>query len=288
MSELEFKKLIKGKSDDEIKKLLLDLALKKPGVKETLSLIELEIKKYIDLDKITEADFRALQKFSIPEVRLLFKGKSDSEIMKIVNDISKGIIKPKKEIVKKKPIDIFKELPKKEVSAFKKLETLKQRKEKEEIEKDVFKKLKEIKTKVQPKEKKLIGKDVFDQLSSLVGKTSAQKILSEESSKTFKKLSSLIKDKNLVKKPITPKIKKDAFEQLSVLVGKKSAEKILSSKPETFKKLNKLIQERKLTQSSRAKDTFEQISHEEKKSTEKEDTFKKLKEVSESRKKQKK
>ena len=272
MSETEFKKLIKGKSKDEIRKILGELATKKPIKKEELSLFELELQKYIDLSEINEEDFRQLQNFSIPEIRILFKGKTESQIKETIADITKGIIRPKK-ILKKEGIrDIFEQLPKKEEK------------------KDIFSKLEGLKPKYVPEKQKIQApQNIFDQLSNIVGKKSAEKILSEKPKQTFEKLRNLIQEKKLIEKPLTPKIKKDAFEQLSGIVGEKSAHKILSEKPkQTFEKLNQFIKEKELTKTSLPlkKDTFTELSKIGKKSDKPKDVFEKLNAVS--KKKQKK
>jgi hypothetical protein len=256
VSEKEFKKLTEGKTQEEIRRILNDIASKQSQSKD-LSLLELEVQKYIDLSDINEYDFRKIEQFSLPEIRILFKDKTEVEVKKVIEDISKETIQPKKAVEKEdKPEDIFSKLPKKETEeqrAFNKLHELKQQE------------------KIDTKQ----GKDVFSQLSEIVGKESAEK-LAAKPAQTFEKLSSIIEENKLAEKPANAEEKKDAFSQLLKIVGKRSAEQILSSKPQTFEKLNKLIKDKKLNE----KDVFKQLSDIQKKQTQEPgDVFKKLRTV---------
>jgi hypothetical protein len=223
MSTAEVQRLFKGKSKEQIAKILQDLASQKLKDSE-LSLMELEIQKFIDLSELREPEFKALQKFSLPEISALFKGKSQKEIRITIDGILQGTIKPKP----KAAMDIFTRLPSKEP-------------------KDTFSKLANLKEKPDG--------PVFERLSSILGKTSAQKILSEKPAETFDKLSKIIREKKLDEKPITPQIKKDVFERLKKTVGETPAQKIVSQ-PGALDKLNKLIKDEKLD----TKDAFTRLS----------------------------
>jgi hypothetical protein len=114
---------------------------------------------------------------------------------------------------------------------------------------------------------------VFERLSSILGKSSAQKILTEKPAETFDKLSKIIKSKKLDEKPLAPSTRKDVFEQLKQTVGATPAQKIVS-KPDVVDKLSKLIKEEKLDK----KDAFSQLSSLPKKDKKK-DIFDRLEEM---------